>query len=161
MTTFTSDDIIRMAREAATQHGHTINFSDEIVETLMSFAELVTAAERKARQDAQIQNEELKARIARVGLEGNLAKAKAVKAEREACAQVCDSVYHQHIGPQYGEVRHGIAACAAAIRARGAADCSHVYAPHQPLPDGCATAKCMHCGHEPRVLGGYQNDEIR
>lgn len=37
-----------------------------------------------------------------------------------------------------------------------ATGCTHVYAPHQPLPDGCATAKCMHCGHEPRVLGGHQ-----
>lgn len=40
-------------------------------------------------------------------------------AEREACAKVCDATYYQHIGPQFGEVRHGIAACAAAIRARG------------------------------------------
>ena len=40
-------------------------------------------------------------------------------AEREACAKVCDGVYHQHIGPAHGEVRYGIAACAAAIRARG------------------------------------------
>ena len=39
--------------------------------------------------------------------------------EREACANTCDSTYYQYIGPQFGEVRHGIAACAAAIRARG------------------------------------------
>jgi hypothetical protein len=39
--------------------------------------------------------------------------------EREACANTCDSTYYQHIGPQFGEVRQGIAACAAAIRARG------------------------------------------
>lgn len=42
------------------------------------------------------------------------------KEEREACATVCDGVYYQNIGPEFGEVRHGIAACAAAIRARGA-----------------------------------------
>ena len=39
--------------------------------------------------------------------------------EREACAIVCDGVYYQNIGPEFGEVRHGIAACAKAIRARG------------------------------------------
>ena len=39
--------------------------------------------------------------------------------EREACANTCDSTYYQHIGPQFGEVRQGIATCAAAIRARG------------------------------------------
>lgn len=38
--------------------------------------------------------------------------------EREKCAQVCDGVYYQFIGPAYGEVRYGIAKCAAAIRAR-------------------------------------------
>ena len=38
--------------------------------------------------------------------------------EREACAKVCDETYYQNIGPEFGEVRHGIAACAAAIRAR-------------------------------------------
>lgn len=39
-------------------------------------------------------------------------------AEREACAVACDSTYYQFVGPAFGEVRHGIAACAAAIRAR-------------------------------------------
>lgn len=39
-------------------------------------------------------------------------------AEREACALVCDTAYYQHIGPECGQVRYGIAACAAAIRAR-------------------------------------------
>lgn len=38
--------------------------------------------------------------------------------ELEACAQVCDTTYYQFIGPEFGEVRHGIAACAAAIRAK-------------------------------------------
>jgi hypothetical protein len=47
--------------------------------------------------------------------------ADAVAAEREACAQACDKTYYQNIGPEFGEVRHGIAACAAAIRARGQA----------------------------------------
>lgn len=42
----------------------------------------------------------------------------AVEAEREACANECAKVYHQHIGPQFGEVRYGVAACQSAIRAR-------------------------------------------
>ena len=44
----------------------------------------------------------------------------AVLAEREACSVACDSLYYAHIGPGFGEVRHGIAACAAAIRQRAA-----------------------------------------
>ncbi len=47
-----------------------------------------------------------------------LVEAKAAAKEREACAQICDTTYYQFIGPEFGEVRHGIAACAAAIRAR-------------------------------------------
>ena len=39
-------------------------------------------------------------------------------AEREACAVVCDGAYYQNIGPAFGEVRHGIATCSTAIRAR-------------------------------------------
>lgn len=39
-------------------------------------------------------------------------------AEREECAKVCDETYYKNIGPEFGEVRHGIAACASAIRAR-------------------------------------------
>jgi hypothetical protein len=43
----TKDDIIRMAKEAAAQHGHTIKPTDEIVETLTSFYHLIAAAERE------------------------------------------------------------------------------------------------------------------
>ena len=43
----------------------------------------------------------------------------AVACAVEECAQLCDKTYHQFIGPEFGEVRHGIAACAAAIRAKG------------------------------------------
>lgn len=39
--------------------------------------------------------------------------------EREACATACDAIYHQFIGPAFGEVRHGVAACSAAIRGSG------------------------------------------
>ena len=57
-----------------------------------------------------------------INLEDLEAFAKLVAAkEREACAKVCDGVYYQNIGPEFGEVRYGIAACSAAIRARGEA----------------------------------------
>ena len=36
--------------------------------------------------------------------------------QREIDAKVCDTEYYQNIGPMYGEVRLGIAKCAAAIR---------------------------------------------
>lgn len=35
----------------------------------------------------------------------------------EDAAAECDGVYYQHLGPEYGEVRYGIAACSSAIRA--------------------------------------------
>jgi DNA-binding IclR family transcriptional regulator len=106
----TRDEIIQMAREA----GFTVSLGSPAPEKHVRFYALATAKEREARQAAQIENEELKARLARADLE----QQRAVLAEREACAKVCDGVYHQHIGPEYGEVRYGIAACAAAIRAR-------------------------------------------
>jgi hypothetical protein len=34
----------------------------------------------------------------------------------EEAAVKCDSVYYEHLGPEYGEVRYGISASAAAIR---------------------------------------------
>lgn len=94
-------------------------------------------------------------------------------AEREACAQVCEG-YGRHQITQH--LAYAIRARGAApaptfdvskpatdpvnapavqhirehlLDAARKASCTHVYAPHQPLPDGCATAKCMHCGHEP------------
>jgi hypothetical protein len=33
----------------------------------------------------------------------------------QEAANTCANVYHQHIGPEFGEVRHGIAACELAI----------------------------------------------
>lgn len=37
--------------------------------------------------------------------------------QREIDARICDSTYYQNIGQGFGEVRQGIAQCAAAIRA--------------------------------------------
>lgn len=38
--------------------------------------------------------------------------------EREACKDACGTIYHQFIGPGFGEVRYGITACTEAIIAR-------------------------------------------
>ncbi len=40
-------EIIQMVQEAAAQHGHEIKETNEIVDTLTSFAELVAAKERE------------------------------------------------------------------------------------------------------------------
>ncbi len=50
-------------------------------------AALAAQAERESRQAAQAENEQLKARLARSGVELR----KAVMVEREACAKVCDA----------------------------------------------------------------------
>jgi hypothetical protein len=44
----TKDDIIRMAREAEVKHGRDLLLKYGIVDTLVSFANLVAAAEREA-----------------------------------------------------------------------------------------------------------------
>lgn len=69
--------------------------------------------EKASRQAAQIENEDLKARIARSGAELQ----RAVLAEREVCANVCDARYMGDNNREDMEARR----CAAAIRDRGAA----------------------------------------
>jgi hypothetical protein len=81
----TRDQIISMAREAGFWREH-INAWMCSPEELERFYELATAKEREARQAAQIENEELKARLARADLE----QQRAVLAEREACAKVSE-----------------------------------------------------------------------
>ena len=91
-----TDDIIKLAREAGFTQKNV--FSDlivrhssgawvDITDDLTRFAALVTQAERESRQAAQAENEQLKARLARSGVELR----KAVMVEREACAKVCDA----------------------------------------------------------------------
>ena len=71
-------DIIKLATEV-----HLFDDDQEpLVEHLEQFAALVTQAERESRQAAQAENEQLKARLARSGVELR----KAVRDEREACA---------------------------------------------------------------------------
>jgi hypothetical protein len=121
------DEIIKMAREAGifTTDLHCATASIDIVER---FAALVAAAERQARQAAQVENEALKARIARADVELQ----RAVIAEREACAKVCDEQARRSLASadkaqavRDQKIYNGAAQTAmwnaAAIRARGAA----------------------------------------
>ena len=82
-------------------------------EALMSNLLLNLEREKASRQAAQIENEDLKARIARSGVE----QQRAVLAERDACANVCDARYMGDNNREDMEARR----CAEAIRARGAA----------------------------------------
>jgi hypothetical protein len=106
------EDIIKLAREAAAQHGHTIKPTDEIVETLTSFATLiasrVAAAERNS-WPAEMEAMERQVNI----LTDALAQAKAE--EREACAELCDS-YDAMNWDDNGEYMTGLGD---KIRARG------------------------------------------
>jgi hypothetical protein len=99
------EDLIRMAREAAAQHGHTIKPTDEIVETLTSFALIVEyEASKKAHE-----------RGYQLGLEIGAA------AEREACADACDqqaNAWQQAAWSHSAIEAHAIRQCAAAIRSR-------------------------------------------
>ena len=86
--------------------------------------------ERAARIAAQTENEALKGKLARSGVEQRRAVRDAVLAEREACAKLCErraDVLGQHIPPGLAAdyfTRGAESAArrnAAAIRARGAA----------------------------------------
>lgn len=85
-----TDDIIKLAREAGIEWQENSSMSgkkrmstagSQSIERIEHFAALVTQAERESRQAAQAENEELKARLARSGVELRAA----VRAEREAC----------------------------------------------------------------------------
>lgn len=79
------------------------------VYTASTVRSLIAAAVERATEEAN----------RRANASWSLMVEKMVAIEREQCAKVCDGVYYQHIGPLHGEVRYGIAKCAAAIRARG------------------------------------------
>lgn len=105
--THTKADIIRMASEVGLEWAR---FEYEGTNQLLDFLNIALAAERAARQAAQSENADLKERLARSGVEMR----KAVRDEREACANICDELD--------AEVDKYPAACATAIRARGQAD---------------------------------------
>ena len=113
----TRDDVIRMAREAGVsvtppRSGQYDGgrLGGDVV-SLERFATLVAADANAARIAAQTENEALKAKLAASGVAELRAVLGAVReavlAEREACAQVCES---------FGEWRDH----ASIIRARGA-----------------------------------------
>lgn len=115
------DEIVSMAREAGfsvrgetirTMHssGAWVGINDE----LAKFAELVTAKERAARQEAQQRLADAQELAARSGLAHRkavqAAVAEAVAAEREACAVVCEGMHEEDRPSDYAD----------AIRARAA-----------------------------------------
>jgi hypothetical protein len=90
----TRDDIIRMAREADMHH---LTWNDDYIERTERFAALVAEHEREHG----------------IKLLTDLLIDAAVKAEREACAKVCEREWEQY---GYGA---GARDCAEEIRARG------------------------------------------
>jgi FtsZ-interacting cell division protein YlmF len=110
-----TEDIIRMAREAGFWREHTNTWMGSSED--LGFFALAIAKEREARQAAQIENEQLKARLARADLE----QQRAVMAEREACAKVAERHgAHPQLNVAFGGpdwYKHG-KEIAAVIRAR-------------------------------------------
>lgn len=103
------DDIILMGREAGLLAMWAPESVPYLVKVLGRFHELATERERAARQASQVENEDLKARLARAGIE----QRKAVLEEREACAHLA-----QQYAGQVGDVAWTIAGD---IRARSRA----------------------------------------
>jgi len=112
-----TEDIIRMAREAGFHEWYWTPEREYHFGCTQKFATLATAKEREARRAAQIENEQLKARLARADLE----QQRAVMAEREACAKVAERHgAHPQLNVAFGGpdwYKHG-KSIAAAIRAR-------------------------------------------
>ncbi len=96
------EEIIKMAREAG------------LTDAVLKFADLVSEAERKARQLAQAENEELKAQLARAGLDAQ----RAVLAKQEEIAALVDL---RHAQSRNHLVRSGLAVVALDIRELGKA----------------------------------------
>jgi hypothetical protein len=102
----TKNEVLKLSKEAGIDYWWDEDGAwSSFVDCLRRFSDLVADAEAK--------------RIHDEGMVTVGHMREQVAAEREACANTCDSTYYQHIGPQFGEVRQGIAVCAAAIRARG------------------------------------------
>jgi len=97
--------MIDMAREAWLDTYGLGKDHNSFVEALNRFAELVRADERELRS-----------------LRWDEYIAKAIEAEREACAKVCEEVLEQYRGTDMGKHAELVGdACANAIRARGQA----------------------------------------
>lgn len=115
------EEIIRMAREAANGGipRETVRECYMLhAEELERFAALVAAADQQKRIAAQIENEELKAKLAASGVSERRAVREAVLAEREECAKVCDELAELNRKAMTDSMWQQ-EECAAAIRARG------------------------------------------
>ena len=120
------DDVLRMAREAGIPDDNIPRLCHGRLETgvelLERFADLVAAYARIA---AQIENEDLKARLAASGVAERRAVHEAVKDEHEACALVAEDGDHVVDVPgwhaQFDDANATARNIAASIRARGAA----------------------------------------
>lgn len=117
----TIDEIIRMAREAGAHELFRLDGAQDSGigltgnESIIRFAEMVAEAERVTRIAAQCEADDLKERLARSGVE----QRRAVRAEREACAKVCDAQAESHELLSNTQAVKGCDDCATAIRARG------------------------------------------
>ena len=85
------ETIIQMAREAglAEVTDTAESLPADYVEALAKLCAIAVAKEAESRKAAQLENADLKERLARSGIEQRRAVAK----ERESCAKVCDSRY--------------------------------------------------------------------
>ena len=119
----TSEELTIMARKCGLLAGADMG-SDRTEMLLMSlgmFAELASDKANCARIVAQMENEALKAKLAKSGLDKWRAVREAVAAEREACANVCDAlpVPSSCYGMERSLWDVATTECASSIRARG------------------------------------------
>ena len=98
-------DIVRLAKEAAEIHGHTIKTTDEIVETLTSFAFLVKSRAWKEWCEADIQGQVERTHYNKGVIDGTFA-------ERKECLRICDEEVKKH-----GRTA-SVIVCASLIKAR-------------------------------------------
>jgi len=116
----TKDDIIKLARQAGGTAYVNRHYPGETAMAfsngpLLKFATLVAQADREASQAAQAENEQLKAQIARSGVELR----SAVLAEREECAKVVEGLCNQ--ATKWPDAFEGATAETKFIRGIGAA----------------------------------------
>ena len=103
------DDIIRMAREAGIRAEPGNSFADDMYfAVLYRFATLVAEPLQERIKDLYRQLDEAEKRL-------DEQYAMGMEAEREACAQLCESRFMGDLNREDMEARR----CAAAIRARG------------------------------------------
>jgi hypothetical protein len=103
------------------QAGEKLTYTDKEVELIMLGWQAEFDKAKAARIEAQTENEALKAKLAKSGLEKWRAVREAVAAEREACAALCETLQAPDscTGVERSLWDVATMACADAIRARG------------------------------------------